>query len=69
MNWTCDRCGKKNTVIIKSYFNMDDLCMDCKAREKAHPRYREAVDAECAAVLRGDFNFPGIGLPRDLADS
>lgn len=69
MNWTCDRCGKTGDAMIKSYFNMDDLCMDCKDKEKAHPRYQEAVDAECEAVQRGDLNFPGIGLPPDLERS
>jgi hypothetical protein len=66
MNWTCARCGDEGGPIITSYFNMDALCFDCKAKEKEHPRYQAAVDAEVAACQRGDFNFPGIGLPDDL---
>jgi hypothetical protein len=49
-----------------SYFNTEEICLDCKVLEQAHPLYPEAVAAECAAVKAGDMNFPGIGKPDDL---
>jgi hypothetical protein len=49
-----------------SKFNTDLLCLNCKEREEAHPKYREACEAEENAVRRGDMNFPGIGRPEDL---
>lgn len=59
----CHRCGKETLSHITSMFNMDDLCMNCKAEEEQHPDYEEAKRIELAAVKRGDFNFPGVGWP------
>ena len=58
---TCDRCYRETNITTMSMFNTDTLCMDCKAKEKTHPRYRAAVEADNAAIKRGNFNFPGIG--------
>jgi hypothetical protein len=63
---TCDRCHKETGSIICSMFNTQGLCHDCKAAERNHPKYREAADAEMAAVRNGNYNFPGVGLPPDL---
>lgn len=63
---TCERCGRPAPITTLSYFNTDTLCMGCDARESRHPRYRAAVEADEQAIKRGDFNFPGIGLPDDL---
>lgn len=49
-----------------SIFNTDTLCMPCKDKERNHPKYEEAREADNNAVKRGDYNFPGIGLPSDL---
>ena len=49
-----------------SLFNEQMICIACIATEQAHPRFDEAVAAEEAALRRGEFNFPGIGLPEDL---
>lgn len=57
----CDRCGKETRSHIMSRFNTQDICMECNEAETKHPRYREACEAEEAAVRRGDYNFPGIG--------
>lgn len=57
----CDRCGKETISTIMSMFNTDEICMDCKDKEKQDPRYEEAVEAERAAVLSGNYNFPGVG--------
>jgi hypothetical protein len=35
-------------------------------KERDHPKFDEAHDAEEAAVNNGDWSFPGIGLPKDL---
>lgn len=63
----CDRCGSNtNGKTVMSMFNQDVICMDCKDREKAHPDYKTAVDADNAAIKSGDYNFKGIGKPEDL---
>lgn len=49
-----------------SYFNEDLICMECKDKERAHPDFKRAQDIEVAAVKSGNYNFPGIGKPRDL---
>ena len=49
-----------------SIFNKDRICMVCKEKEKAHPDYQKAVDAELQAVKSGNMNFAGIGKPADL---
>lgn len=49
-----------------SRFNHDMLCEDCIDKERAHPDYPRARDVEMQAVLNGDYNFAGIGLPIDL---
>lgn len=63
---TCDRCGCETASTIMSYFNTDSLCRDCGARERAHPKFKEAHDRETEECRKGNYNFPGIGLPDDL---
>jgi hypothetical protein len=46
-----------------SFFNTQMICMDCVEKERKHPDYQKAKDAEHAAVLRGDYNYQGIGYP------
>ena len=58
----CDRCGAPLTVRIMSMYNEDVICMACKEKERQRPDYREAVEADNAAIRRGDRNFKGIGL-------
>ena len=65
----CQRCGKETSIRILSMFNTQDICPDCKDAEEAHPDYQKACDAEHAAVLDGNRNFLGIGLPADLNPS
>jgi hypothetical protein len=63
----CDRCGKSlRDGSIMSKFNTQQICLECKDKERAHPLYAEADRAETEAVRRGDYNFPGIGKPDDL---
>lgn len=62
----CERCFKETLCTTMSMFNTQTICMDCKGKERAHPRYKEATDTELAAVQAGNRNFAGIGLPADL---
>ena len=62
----CDRCGKETLATIMSKFNTQTICMSCKDKEKAHPKYKEASDAELRAVQQGNYSFPGVGKPDDL---
>lgn len=63
----CDRCGGDAPTWQMSRFNKDECCGKCITREKKHHKYKEAQDAELAEVNKGNYNFEGIGLPRDLA--
>jgi len=62
----CDRCHQETSTTIVSMFNTDTLCPACKTREEKHPDYARARQAEHEAVVAGNYNFPGIGLPADL---
>lgn len=62
----CGRCGQELKASIMSRFNTDVICLECEAKEKAHPDYQRAADAEYAAVKAGNYHFPGIGKPADL---
>ena len=62
----CHRCGTATTTSIMSRFDTDQICIDCEDKEKAHPDYQRAADAELAETRAGNLNFPGIGKPSDL---
>lgn len=49
-----------------SRFNTDEICLDCEAKERQHPLYAYAKEVERQECLKGNLNFPGIGLPDDL---
>lgn len=64
----CDRCkGPLMNGHMMSFFNTDTLCMSCVIKEKAHPKYEDARRVEMAEVKKGNYNYPGIGLPPELA--
>lgn len=65
----CDRCGAQTQVTTMSYFNTETICLACDERERAHPTFEHAQAVEREAVRAGDHNFPGVGLPADLAVS
>ena len=68
----CDRCGasgSSGSFSCGSMFNTDQICMKCSKREKKHPRYEEARRLELQHVLKGDYNFGGVGLPPELRTS
>ena len=58
----CERCHKETLVTTMSYFNTQMICSKCEESEQADERYEEARKAENAAVMKGDYNFKGIGL-------
>lgn len=60
----CDRCGAELTVRIMSMFNQDVICLECKEKERQHPDYAKARDAENEAVKNGNYNFKGIGFKK-----
>ena len=62
----CARCGTDTNAHTVSMFNIDVICIECKEIEREHPMYDDAVRADTEAILRGDYNFPGIGAPLDL---
>jgi hypothetical protein len=63
----CDRCDATDIQSsIISMFNLQEICLDCKDKEKKHPKYSEAVKADEDAFNRGNYNFVGIGLPPEL---
>jgi len=65
MSNVCNRCREEVTVTTMSYFNEDTICMECRKKERAHPDFKKARDAEHAEVSRGNYNFEGVGLPSD----
>ena len=67
-NGRCHRCGQSSITgaHIMSRFNTDLICIGCSRKEKSHPDYRRATDAESAEVTAGNMTFPGIGKPVDL---
>jgi hypothetical protein len=62
----CERCGDKSFSYTMSRFNTQLICGPCKKKEREHPDYQRAADAELASLKRGERNFPGIGKPKDL---
>ncbi len=62
----CERCFMPNNVSKMSIFNTQMICPECQKKEEAHPDFNKAKQAELDAVKRGDYNFPGIGLPTNL---
>ena len=66
MNGHCQRCYEKTNITTGSYFNTQMICMECSEKETNHKDYQKAKDAEGEQVKNGNFNFEGIGLPKDL---
>ena len=62
----CMRCGEETSVTIMSYFNTDILCIECDEKERAHPEFKEARAEEERHVRAGNYNFKGVGAPKDL---
>ena len=65
-NDSCHRCGVASYSYTMSFFNTELICPKCDDAEKANPEYKQAVEAERAEVMKGNMNYPGIGLPSDM---
>ncbi len=64
----CNRCQeeiRKGQATTMSYFNEDTICMECNKQERAQPDFKKAQAAEHAEVRSGNYNFGGVGLPKD----
>ena len=66
MGPTCNRCGETPNSLSMGMFNPQMICPECETIERAHPKFKEARDTELDELLKGNYNFPGIGLPKDL---
>ncbi len=66
---TCDRCGGSLDIgRIMSMFNTDCLCLDCKKKEKHHPKYKEVAETELAEVKKGNYNYQGLLKEQKITD-
>ena len=64
----CNRCESETNRWTCSYFNTESICPSCETQEQAHPEYAKAKEMEMIQVLKGNNNYEGIGLPKDLRD-
>lgn len=62
----CERCGKETVVHTCSWFNKQNVCLDCDDEELKHPDIKRAKAIENEHCKKGDYNFAGVGLPKDL---
>ena len=62
----CQRCMKGTNTTQMSMFNTQICCSECIEKERAHPDFPKAREAEQKALQDGDYNYVGIGLPDDL---
>jgi ribonuclease HIII len=62
----CERCYIKTNRHTVSMFNTENICMDCKQKEREHSEFENARKAEHAQLIKGNYNFIGIGKPEDL---
>ena len=62
----CERCNKPTQTTTGSYFNREMICTSCDTKERKHTDYERAVSIETEQVLKGNLNYEGIGLPKEL---
>lgn len=62
----CQRCRRETLGFTGSYFDTANICFRCDEVERSHPAFGEARRVESEHVLRGNFNFRGVGVPADL---
>ena len=62
----CHRCGCVAKSYTRSQFDDACICPECEKKEKAHPLYQKAAEAQLEHMRAFDPNFSGIGLPEDL---
>ena len=49
-----------------SMLNMDEICMECKEKERKHPMYKAACEAERAEVLKGNRDYKGLLYGKEI---
>lgn len=64
----CERCLADTDCTTGSWFNLQMICMSCSSEENSHPAIGVAKGLDNAAVLSGDMNYVGMGLPADLKE-
>lgn len=62
----CDRCHEEISSWRMSWFNTQQICIECYLKEKKHPDFKKARDKVHEEEQNGNYNYPGIGLPDDL---
>jgi hypothetical protein len=62
----CERCHSYARERKMSFFNTDMLCKDCQIEEEKHPSFEKAKEKEASEIRKGNYNYPGVGLPDDL---
>lgn len=62
----CQRCRRYTNITTMSMFNTQMCCTVCISTERLHSDFSKAREAEAFAVINGNLNFHGIGLPEDL---
>jgi len=62
----CQRCREDASYTTMSIFNTDMICIECEKIERAHPDFPEARRIELEELAKKNYNFPGVGLPKDL---
>ncbi|NLB82288.1 MAG: gamma-glutamylcyclotransferase [Clostridiaceae bacterium] len=63
----CERCGNSlDGGRQMSIFNHDCICMSCIEKEKQHPDYKLAKETEISEVMKGNYNFGGIGYTKKI---
>lgn len=66
----CTRCNQSNKkLLFLSVFNDEQICVSCKEKEEKHPMYKNALEAYNQAEKNEQYNFKGIGLPKELKNS
>ncbi len=57
----CDRCGKSlKDGRIMSMLNTECICMECSEKERKHPDYEKARNAEHERIKKENYNFKGL---------
>lgn len=66
---TCERCNNSNAkLLFLSVFNEQNICVFCKEKEEKHPGYKKAVKEIEIEEANGNYDFKGIGLPKELIE-
>ncbi len=63
----CDRCGKSlKDGRIMSMLNTECICMKCSEKERKHPNFEKARDAEHELIKKNMANTNSISLSSEI---